>query len=424
MDWHDLVSFVKIRPKPSTRSKLKKKATALKPNYELIADDEAFDKLIKELETADFIGFDTEFVSEDCYRPDLCLLQIATRDQFWIVDTKSISDAKRFWEVLVEGDHETVVHAGREELRFCLQATGKSPRNMVDIQIAAGFVGLEYPAAYSTLVSKLLGISLSKGETRTDWRRRPLTNRQLDYALQDVVYLASIRDVLLKKLEKLGRSAWLTDEIQNWQTDIEQYETQKRWRRVGGISGLSRRGLAIVRELWIWREKEGERRNRTPRRILRDDLIVELARRETSDSVRIQSVRGFERRELKRHIGEICDCVQRGLDLPEDQLPKKSNYQSTPQLNLVGQFLTAAVGSLCRDASIAPAIVGTTQEIRELVSFRLGLRGNHGQEPPELAKGWRGELIGESINDLLAGRAGLRIDDPMSDQPLTIWKIN
>jgi len=319
------------------------------------------------------IGFDTEFISEDTYRPELCLIQVAAGTKLGIIDPLATGDVSSFWRVLAAPNHTTVVHAGREEFRFCTHAINQRPSGWFDIQLAAGFVGLEYPAAYSTLISKLLGQTLPKGETRTDWRRRPLSDRQLEYALQDVLYLEPIRDLLTTRLVELDRLAWLEEDLLRWQDQLEHDEGGERWRRVSGINGLSRRSLAIVQELWQWRDEEARRRDCPPRRVLRDDLIAELARRKTADPRRIQALRGLER--YKRHHEELAERIQVALDLPDDQCPQHASRggNNSAQFGLLGQFLNSALGTICRTVNLAPTVVGTIQDVRDLVAFRLGM---------------------------------------------------
>ena len=161
---------------------------------------------------------------------------------------------------------------------------------------------------------------------------------------------------------------------------------QERWRRVSGNSGLDARSLAIVRELWKWRDAEAQRRDQPPRRVLRDDLIIELARRQTADVKRIRAVRGMERGDLLRRVGDIAAAIQFALALPEEQCPPRRLREPSLQLSVLGQFLFAALGSICRQAQLAPNLVGSPNDIRELVAYRT----NHGNEtPPPAAFGPR-----------------------------------
>lgn len=367
---------------------------------------------------AGVIAFDTEFVSEDSYRPDLCLVQVASAGKLAVIDPKAVENVDPFWELLAAEGHETIVHAGREEFRFCQHAVGKRPHRLFDVQLASALMGLEYPAAYGTLISKLLGKRLGKGETRTDWRRRPLTPIQLEYALQDVLYLEPLRDLIYERLDKLGRLSWLADETAAWQKQLEEFEASERWNRVSGISGMSARSLAIVREIWRWREQEAQRRDRPPKRILRDDLLVELAKRQTADPKRIRAVRGMERGDLQRHLPDLARCVERAMDLPDERLPRFPRSETGPQFGLLGQFLATALGSICRSASVAPSLVGTAQDVRDLIAYRLDINDGEGGEPPILATGWRAEVVGNLIDDLLHGKLSIRITDPLSDHPL------
>ncbi len=370
-----------------------------------------------ELLRAKVIGFDTEFVSEHTYRSQLCLVQVVVEDRLTIIDplAPGIGSLSRFWEALAEPGHQTVVHAGREELVFALNTVGRRPTELIDIQIAAGLVGGEYPAGYGSLLNRLLNKTAQKGETRTDWRKRPLSKPQLEYALDDVRYLLPLRDKLNEKLVKLGRLSWFEAEMKSFQDDVEASLTRERWRRVSGISGLSPRSMAVVRELWRWREDEAQRRDLPTRFVLRDDLIAELAKRRSADLRQIRAVRGMERNELQRLMPKIVEAIDYALKLPEKELPQNERRDVPNQINVLGQFLSTALTSLCRSMSLAPSLVGTPGDVRDLIAYRLGYGDG---QPPILAQGWRAGVVGTLIDDLLAGKLSIRITDPLSDHPL------
>ena len=393
-------------------------------HYDHITTDQQLRDFCGSLAEADIIAFDTEFVSEDTYLPELCLIQVAARGKLAIIDPYSAHDLSPFWELLTSGSRETLVHSGREEFRFCLRETGRRPSGWFDIQIAAGLVGLEYPASYGTLAYRLLDKTLPKGETRTDWRRRPLSQRQLEYALQDVLDLEAIRWKLYEQLDKLGRVAWLEAELLDWQTDLEESERGEKWRRIGGLTGMSRRSLAIVRELWNWRDAQAQKRNAPPRRILRDDLLLELAKRQTADMKRIRVVRGMEWGNVQKHLPAIGETIEQAMALPDSKLPHLEKKSTRPQLNLLGQFLSTALGSICRSANVAASLAGTAQDVRDLIAYRLNLGGFEDGEVPILARGWRAEVVGQVIDHLLAGDLAIRISDPLHDEPLAFETRN
>jgi ribonuclease D len=381
-----------------------------------ITSDGQLRTFCKRLALADWIAFDTEFVAERTYRPLLCLVQAATAEEMAIIDPLAVDDMTPFWQAIAEPGHETIVHAGRGEFEFCLRAVARRPAGLFDVQIAAGLVGVEYPAGFGTLLAKLLNEAPGKLETRTDWRRRPLSQRQIQYALDDARYLSALRHKLHARLEELGRLAWMEEEMEAWQQAVEASLAEERWRRVSGISGLDPRNQAIVRELWRWRESVAERRDRPPRRVLRDDLIVELAKRRTADVKRIRAVRGLERGDLKRQLPRIAKCIERALALPEEQLPQGIRREPMPQLPVLGQFLFSALGSICRQSHLSPGLVGTPSDVRQLVAYRTG-RGKS-KEPPLLARGWRARVVGTTFDKLLAGELAIRIEDPLSEHPL------
>lgn len=373
------------------------------------------------LSQAEWIAMDTEFVSEDTYRPQLCLIQVAAPEGMGLIDAIAVDDVAPFWKMLAEGDHETIVHAGRGDLEFCLRAARQRPKRLFDTQVAAGLVGIEYPIGLRNLILRVVGERSKKHETRTDWRRRPLSSRQIQYALDDVRHLREIADFLHARLDELGRTEWLRDEMRRWQDDVERALGQERWRRLSGSSGMDRKSLAVARALWRWRESEAQRRDTPARRVLRDDLIVELARRQTSDPKRIRAVRGFERRNLVKQIPRIAECIADALELPEEEWPAKIQSESKPQLSVLGQFLFSTLGSIARQAQLAPALVGGPNDVRDLITYRT--QGGRQGPPPALSTGWRAELVGNLFDNLLSGRMAVRIDDPTSEHPLAFDPI-
>ena len=388
-------------------------------NYETITTDTQLTEFCQGFAARPWIALDTEFVSESSYRPELCLIQVNTGERLAIIDTLVVNDLRPFWQAIVEGEHETIVHAGRGEMEFCLLSVNELPKKLFDVQIAAGMIGIEYPAGYGTLVSKLLGESSEKHETRTDWRKRPLSKRQIDYAVQDVYYLGLIRDCINGRLAELGRQCWIEEEIDSWSQELLRATSSERWRRVSGNSGLDQRSLAIVHELWKWREGEASHRDQPARRVLRDDLIIELAKRQSADVKRIRAVRGMERGDLVRKINDIASCIQRALAIPEEQCPPRTPREATPQLSVLGQFLFSALGSVCRQANLAPNLVGGPNDIRDWIAWRLA-SPDHPRRLPKLACGWRAEFVGRLFDDLLSGKTVIRIGDPASEYPLIL----
>jgi ribonuclease D len=384
--------------------------------YEPINTSEQLTSFCKQIAEQPVIAFDTEFVSEDTYRPKLCLIQIATKDQLAIIDPSDIEDTNPFWNLLSSPGRIVIAHAAREESRFCFRFSGKPIAGLFDTQLAAGFVGIEYPASLANLVQKLVNKTLPKGETRTDWARRPLSAAQIQYALHDVSDLIEMYEQLKKLLQNMNRLDWLQEEGDRLQAKVIDGETKENWRRVSGSSGLKPRQLEIVRKLWGWREQEAKKFNRLPKRVLRDDLIVELARRGTVDRKKIRDIRGMERRGLVDQYDAITDAIQTALDKPEKELPKRPRGTRRVVSPMLSQFLSTAIACISRQHHLAPSIVGNADDVRELLGYELD---RHDSDPiPELLKGWRGEIVGKTFRRILAGDLAIRVADVKETQPL------
>ena len=389
--------------------------------YDLITTESQLGALVDRLAAHSHVAFDTEFVSEHTYRSQLCLIQVAAPDTLAVIDTLKVRELDPFWRLLTEPGRTTVVHAGREEMGFILQAIKARPSSLFDVQVASGLVDHDYPAGYASIVRRFLNLPTNKGETRTDWRQRPLTPAQLEYALDDVRHLEKLWKKLEGKLASSGRTAWMEDEMQAWQNDVEESFIRKRWRRVSGLSGLSRRELAIARELWHWRDSVAESRDMPPKRVLRDDLLVELCKRKSADERQISAIRGMQRSDLRHILHGLSEAIGRGLELPDEECPGGEKHRAPPpQLAVLGQFLATAVAGVCRQMYLAPALVGTSSDMRDLLAYKLGYWDDEDDRAPLLASGWRAEVVGSLVDDLLSGKASLRIGDVLSNDPLVI----
>jgi len=389
--------------------------------YDLITTESQLGALVDRLAAHSYVAFDTEFVSEHTYRSQLCLIQVAAPDTLAVIDTLKVRELEPFWRLLTEPGRTTVVHAGREEMGFILQAINARPSSLFDVQVASGLVDHDYPAGYASIVRRFLNLPTNKGETRTDWRQRPLTPAQLEYALDDVRHLEKLWRKLEGKLAASGRTAWMQDEMQAWQEEVEESFIRKRWRRVSGLSGLSRRELAIARELWHWRDSVADSRDMPPKRVLRDDLLVELCKRKSADERQISAIRGMQRSDLRHILRGLSEAIQRGLELPDEECPGGEKHRAPPpQLAVLGQFLATAVAGVCRQMHLAPALVGTSSDMRDLLSYKLGYFYSEDDRPPLLAAGWRADVVGSLVDDLLSGKASLRIGDVRSHDPLVI----
>lgn len=381
---------------------------------EIVTTPEGLTTCCAYLATCPTIGFDTEFVGEETYHPKLCLVQVATPERLFLLDPLAIGSLDEFWKLLLDPARTVVVHAGREEVRLCRLWTGHAPANLFDLQLAAGLAGLPYPLGHGALVGQVLGLRMSKGETLTEWRRRPLTADQLRYAYDDVRHLLRCHERLTQRLAKLGRLDWAREEFERLAqiTGPDDPAIEERWRKLKGLGSLDRRKLAVVRALYSWREERAAELNRPARTVVRDDLLVEIARRNPSRARDLQVVRGLPNRDLE----PIVALVQQTRQLPVEQCPAAHEREiDPPQLAVVSGILIAVLANRCTREKLAQSLVASNNDVRELVRARLA-----GEPFPEmsLTRGWRAQHLLPELVDVLEGRKFVGVGDVTADAPL------
>jgi len=367
---------------------------------------------------APIVGFDTEFVGEDSYRPELCLVQVASSQALFVIDPFACGPLDAFWDVMTHPDKVVVVHAGREDLRICNFSAGKPPAMVYDVQVAAGLAGLSWPIGYAGLVSELLGHRMNKGETLTDWRRRPLAAAQLRYAFDDVRFLLPAHKKLTDRLTRHERLDWAEEEFAAF-TDkaVADDVTAERWRRVKGTGGFDPRGLAAVRELHAWRDGFANRVNRPARMLMRDDVLAEIARRLPKSLDDLQNLRGLPRGEQDA----ILAAVSRARALAGDDLPGVEPRESdSPQITLMANLLGVVLTDLCSRMKLASNLVATTSDLKAVARSRA-----IGGELPDvqLTRGWRGRHILPELLAVLDGHHALRVVRPTSLAPLAYLPV-
>lgn len=369
---------------------------------------------------APVVGFDTEFVGEATYEPQLCLLQIATQQGIWLIDPLSRIDLAGFWAALTDSGREIVALAARQEVLFCLRYAQRPPAVVFDPQLAAGLTGYVYPLSHTNLVQQVLGIHVGGGETFTDWRQRPLTDRQIAYAADDVRHLLAVREKLLGRAQDMGRVDWVRGECARLVERLVQGEGEERWHRVSGAASLSRRGLAVLREVWRWRDRSARDANLPVRRMLGDDLLIEIAKRSPKTVDDLVALRGFDRPALRKAGPDLVAAVQTGLALPERDLPASLRRNDPPQLSILSNLVSLVASGLATQHQVDIALLATTSDLQEFVRWYLaGAEGNL----PQLLEGWRGEILRRPLMDLLAGRSGIRVASADAPSPLRVEPI-
>jgi len=382
------------------------------PEY-IVTDPAGVQACCEDIAASSQVGFDTEFVGEDTYVPHLCLVQVATPNALYVLDPFDCGPLEEFWTLLADPARLVVVHAGREEVRICNGAIGRPPENLFDVQIAAGLIGLGYPLGYGPLVQSVLKKRLQKGETLTDWRRRPLSQDQLRYAFDDVRDLLAIWKRIDAKLTKLDRSTWATDEFTSFvKRALQDGGEVERWRKLKGVTNLDGQRLAIVREVYLWREEVAARRDRPARTVLRDDLIVEIAKRNPKASGDISTLRGLGRADLHG----IIEAVEKAHRLPAADWPEEAERDNDPHaVALVSSLLNVVLADWCSRQELTMPLVATTADVRRLVRFTA--KGEGPTADCGLANGWRKEHVLPVLLEVLEGRRALRVKSLEGDSP-------
>jgi ribonuclease D len=389
---------------------------------EWIADREQFTQLCERIRRAGIAAFDTEFVSESYYRPKLCLLQFAVEGEAFLVDPFAVTDLSEWWALMANPDVTVVVHGGREELRFAQREGKVRPCNIIDVQIVEGLLSRGYPLGYGTLVQRVLGIQPEGKETRTDWRTRPLSKDQLSYAAEDVEHLLAVWQKQSQRLEKLKRRHWVDQELERRIQIVLSEDEGEPWRRLNGISRMSRRELGLLRDLYVWREEEADRQDRPVRWVIRDDLLAEIARRQPTTTARLEAVRGMDRPGYRKLFGAIAKVVKQAQKNPEESLPHKiRSPQHPPQDDPLSRILLIALANQCAELNVSLGLVGTNSDLLDLVRWEL--EGRKGPLPL-LMDGWRKEVCGTLLTDILEGRVALRVINPKAEAPLAFVKCD
>ena len=362
-------------------------------------------------------AFDTEFIRDDTYESALCLLQVAANGEVVLVDPTADVDLSVFWSLVTDPAVRAVVHAGKEDFEVCVRATGKAPRNVFDVQTAAGFLGYGYPMSLSRLVSDIMGRRISKGQTLTDWLRRPLTDAQVRYAVEDVLHLPGIHAKLVRGLEETGRTAWAAEEFARFE-DAEHYQPPVRERlyRLKGTKRLDALGLAVLERLVEWRDRWAQERNRPLRAMMRDDVLVEIARRRPKKMSDLEVMRGFPQARNRKVVRELLTVIEEACEIPKSEWPAPYKQpKEAPMSKIMLDILSAVTRATCEEEGISHELVCTSQRLREVLDYRAGLL----KERPALLCGWREKFIGQRLLELLDGHSEVHVsgwpDNPRVD---------
>ncbi len=372
--------------------------SAESPVPRLVVEPAALQELVRELAPEEYYGFDTEFHTERTYVPDLALIQIAWANRVALVDPLAVDPAP-LAEVFA-GPGIAVAHAASQDLDVLMAACGAVPSTVFDTQIVAGFLGLSTPSL-SRLVDQMLGVPLPKADRLSDWLERPMSERQISYAVSDVAHLLELRAVLSERLSALGRLEWALDECEQVLSGrTPARDPDEAWWKLGDIRSMSRRSRGVAQEVAAWRERTAAETNRPRRMVLSDLGLLAISQRPPRNGDELRRTRGVDARHLAQgRAGEILRATERGLALPADRIRMPSEGREAPAPAAAVAICSGVARQIADDLDFDQGLLATRTDIAQLLCG----------EPSRLDTGWRRQIVGIPLRRLILGKVGVTL---------------
>jgi ribonuclease D len=360
------------------------------------------------------LGIDTEFMSEGRYRALLCLVQVSVDPPegdgpplIVLIDPLDGPDMTSLAKLLGDPEVEVVLHAGRQDVAILRRVWHTEINNIFDTQIAAGFAGASAQAGYGNLLGAMLGRTVGKTASYTRWDARPLTGEQLSYAAEDVLHLLQLADEIQHRLESSGRLEWALEECRRLESATDERDPYTAWERLPRIGQLDPRARAVARELAAWRERTASTQDRPVGSVLPDPALVELAKRRPSDVKALEQIRGLHPPTIKRRGEAILAAIAEGREaepIPRDEARGRSDSSDAPLIALSEALLRARA----LEAGLAYELIASRSELEQIVS---AARRSEPEPDVRTLSGWRRELVGDDLRDLLAGHSAVAVGE-------------
>ncbi len=368
----------------------------------IIRDDDTLKEFCNKCIKEKVLAIDTEFIRENTYYPILCLVQIASDTFSAVIDPLSEIDMKPVWEILSNEKILKVFHAGRQDIEIFFNLTGKIPKPIYDTQIAAMFCGLGDQVSYDRLVDKFLGLKITKESQFSNWLQRPLTNKQLQYALSDVNYLIKVFPLIKKMIKETHREEWVEKEFKYLKNKkIYNIDPNEVWQRIK-IKNPKREILNILKHLAEWREMECKKRNIPRNRFIRDELLIIISQLKPNDIFSIKKIRGLPRFLSDNDLYKVLEIIKISQYVKPNKWPKIPKYSKKLNVNKDSLDLLKLLLSYCSQKSgLAEKLIADADELRSILD---GQKDNL-----KVFSGWRNEIFGKFVILLLEGQIAFTI---------------
>lgn len=348
------------------------------------------------------LGIDTEFIREKTYYPQLCLVQISIPDSVAIIDPLCIDDLSALKTLLLNPAITKIFHAGRQDQEIFFYLWGELPAPVFDTQLAASMLGIGDQVGYGKLISSEFGQDLDKTQSRTDWAKRPLSEKQLHYAADDVRYLIPLYERQLASLTEQQRMDWISSDFEAL-SDPTVYtpNLETLWQKVKGLQKLRGAEFAILKELCAWREIEAREKDRPRRHVLSDDALLDLARTKPKSEADMSRLRSLTPGQAQKFGAILLEKVQTGLNTDKANWPKLDKRKPLSiEEDAIIDILSAMLKLLAEDYAIHPTRVASRQDLQQLL---------HRESDAELMHGWKHKHFGQAMLHLLNGERQIQI---------------
>lgn len=368
-----------------------------------IDNQEKLNNFISKACASRVLCIDTEFMRERTYRPQLCLMQFQIEDESFVLDPFCFDTLKPLAEVMNCDTLVKVFHAADQDIEIIYQETGAVPHPVFDTQIASSVIDGKNCPGLSTLLECSLDVKIPKSEGFTDWAQRPLTEKQISYSIDDVLYLPALYDYQNKKMAELGREHWLDDEFAALE-NVSKYKPNPRERYIHlkHVTKLKPKKLALAREVAAWREEVAIRKNIPRKWVMTDEQIIEICKRDPRNIDSLFAVRGVHNTLSTNQAREVLAALKRGRECKPEDLPRLDTPSANlPHVDEVLQLMNAILYLRARENSISPQVIASNND---LVNLARGMKKNS-----PLMSGWRYQVVGAELKELLDGKISLTV---------------